>query len=34
MANKISALVKRPGCQPRHVWVSNSLEALQRAVDG
>lgn len=34
MANKISALVKRPGCPPRHVWVSNSLEALQRAVEG
>lgn len=30
----ISALVKRPGEPPRHVNVSNSLEALQRNVDG
>lgn len=34
MAEKISALTKRPGCPPRHVWVSNSLEALQKAVGG
>ena len=34
MAEKISALVKRPGCPPRHVWVSNNLEALQKAVGG
>lgn len=31
---KISALSKRPGEIPRHVWVSNRLEALQKAVDG
>ena len=30
---KISALSKRPGEPPRHVWVSNNLEALQKAVD-
>lgn len=30
----ISALVKRPGEIPRHVNVSNSLEALQKNVDG
>lgn len=34
MAEKIDALTKRPGCPPRHVWVSNSLEALQKAVGG
>ena len=31
---KISALSKRPGEPPRHVWVSNNLEALQKAVEG
>ena len=31
---KIFVLTKRPGCAPRHVWVSNSLEALQKAVGG
>ena len=31
---KISALVKDPGRVPRHVWISNSLEALQKAVEG
>lgn len=30
----ISALIKRPGEIPRHVNVSNSLEALQKNVDG
>lgn len=34
MARKISALTKRPGCPPRHVWISDSLEALQKAVGG
>lgn len=34
MGKKISALVKRPGQPPRHVWVTNSLEALQKAVGG
>lgn len=30
----ISALIKRPGELPRHVNVSNSLEALQKNVEG
>ena len=30
----ISVLLKRPGQIPRHVNVSNSLEALQKNVDG
>lgn len=30
----ISALIKRPGERPRHVNVSNTLEALQKSVDG
>lgn len=30
----ISALLKRPGEIPRHVNVSNSLQALQKNVDG
>ncbi len=34
MKKIISALLKRPGEIPRHVNVSNSLEALQRNVDG
>lgn len=34
MKRKISALVKRPGEIPRHVAVSNSLEALQKNVGG
>lgn len=34
MVNMISALVKRPGELPRHVNVSNSLEALQKNVEG
>lgn len=34
MAKMISALIKRPGEPPRHVNVSNSLEALQKNVGG
>ena len=34
MGKMISALVKRPGEIPRHVNVSNSLEALQKNVSG
>lgn len=34
MAKMISALIKRPGEIPRHVNVSNSLEALQKNVGG
>jgi len=34
MANKIYVLVKDPGGRPRHVWISNTLENLQRTVDG
>ena len=34
MSNVISALLKRPGEIPRHVNVSNSLEALQKNVEG
>ncbi len=30
----ISALIKRPGEIPRHVNLSDSLEALQKSVDG
>ena len=30
----ISALIKRPGETPRHVNLSNSLEALQKTVEG
>ena len=30
----ISALIKRPGEIPRHVNISNTLEALQKNVDG
>lgn len=30
----ISALLKRPGEMPRHVNISNSLEALQKNVEG
>lgn len=32
--NMISALIKRPGEIPRHVNLSNRLEALQKSVDG
>lgn len=34
MADKIRAISKRPGCPPRSVWVSNTLENLQRNVGG
>lgn len=34
MADKIYVATKRPGQPPRHVWVTNSLSALQKAVDG
>lgn len=34
MADKIYAISKRPGCPPRSVWVSNTLENLQRNVGG
>lgn len=34
MSEMISALLKRPGEIPRHVNVSNSLEALQKNVEG
>ena len=34
MKRMISALLKRPGEIPRHVNVSNTLEALQRNVGG
>lgn len=34
MADKIRAISKRPGCPPRSVWVSNTLENLQTAVGG
>lgn len=34
MSMKISALVKDPGRVPRHVWISNNLEALQKDVEG
>ena len=34
MPRMISALLKRPGEIPRHVNVSNSLEALQKNVGG
>lgn len=34
MADKIKVLTKRPGCIPRSVWVTNSLENLQNHVAG
>lgn len=34
MSEVISALLKRPGEIPRHVNVSNSLDALQKNVEG
>lgn len=34
MSKLISVLLKRPGEIPRHVNVSNSLEALQKNVEG
>lgn len=32
--NKIFVWLKHPGDPPRHVWISDTLEALQRNVDG
>ena len=32
--NKIFVWVKEPGKKPRHVWISNSLKALQTTVGG
>lgn len=34
MADKIRVISKRPGCPPRSVWISNTLENLQTAVGG
>ena len=34
MADKIRVISKRPGCPPRSVWVSNTLENMQTAVGG
>ena len=34
MADKIRVISKRHGCPPRSVWVSNTLENLQRNVGG
>lgn len=34
MKRKISAITKRPGCLPRSVTVSNTLENLQKLVGG
>lgn len=31
---KISVLIKDPGKKPRHVWIQDSLENLQRTVEG
>lgn len=31
---KIFVWIKHPGDPPRHVWISDSLEALQKNVDG
>lgn len=31
---KISVLIKEPGESPRHVWISNTLENLQKTVGG
>ena len=31
---KISVLIKGPGKNPRHVWISNTLENLQKTVGG
>lgn len=31
---KISVLIKEPGKSPRHVWISNTLENLQKTVGG
>lgn len=32
--NKIKVLIKRPGELPRSVWISDTLENLQRTVGG
>lgn len=34
MSRKISVLIKEPGKSPRHVWISNTLENLQKTVGG
>ena len=34
MADKIRVISKHPGCPPRSVWVTNTLENLQTAVGG
>lgn len=34
MSKKISVLIKEPGKRPRHVWISNRLENLQKTVGG
>lgn len=34
MSRKISVLIKEPGKNPRHVWISNTLENLQKTVGG
>lgn len=34
MEGKIDAITKRPGCVPRHVSISNTLENLQKLVGG
>ena len=31
---KISVLIKDPGKKPRHVWIENSLNNLQKTVGG
>lgn len=31
---KISVLIKEPGKSPRHVWISNTSENLQKTVGG
>lgn len=34
MSKKIDVLIKEPGKRPRHVWISNTLENLQKTVGG
>lgn len=34
MSKKIKVLTKRPGALPRSVWISDTLENLQRTVGG
>ena len=31
---KIRVIIKEPGCKPRSVWISDSLENLQKHVGG